>query len=122
MTKSYPLTNEKDYKCGYKYCLHHGQGVKPSESVVINNRHYHKDCAEVKQKIEDCVRYYFQCTESNSPWAVVTRVINTLVFNDGLPIDFIRQQIKVRRVYYSQKTPIALYGLRQAFFEKEYVL
>ena len=33
---------EREYVCAYKYCLHHGQKVKASESVVINKKHYHK--------------------------------------------------------------------------------
>ena len=52
---------EKEYICAYKYCLHHGEKVKASESVVVNKKHYHWDCAGIKQEIKDCVDAYMDC-------------------------------------------------------------
>ena len=56
---------EKEYVCAYKYCLHHGEKVKASESVVINKKHYHWDCAGIKQEIQDCVNSYMECIGEN---------------------------------------------------------
>ena len=44
---------DKEYVCAYKHCLHHGQKVKSSESVIVGNKHYHWDCAATKQEIEE---------------------------------------------------------------------
>ena len=51
---------DKEYVCAYKHCLHHGERVKSSESVVINKKHYHWDCAGMKQEIQDCVNTYMK--------------------------------------------------------------
>ena len=42
---------DKEYVCTYKYSLYHGEKVKDSESVVINKKYYHWDCAAMKQEI-----------------------------------------------------------------------
>ena len=80
---------EKEYKCAYKYCIHHGEKVKSSESVVINNRHYHWDCASIKQEIKECVDEYMDCIEDKTQYPIVTRIINTLVFKNQVPTEFI---------------------------------
>lgn len=41
---------EKEYICAYKYCLHHGEKVKSSEAVILSKKHYHWDCAGMKQE------------------------------------------------------------------------
>ena len=51
---------DKEYVCGYNHCLHHGEKVKSSESVVVGKKHYHWDCAETKQKIKECVDLYME--------------------------------------------------------------
>ena len=73
---------EKEYVCAYKYCLHHGEKVKASESVVINKKHYHWDCAGMKQEIQDCVDSYMECIEDKTQYPIAIRTINTLVFKN----------------------------------------
>ena len=70
---------EKEYICAYKYCLHHGQRVKRSESVVLGNRHYHWDCAGMKQEIKDCVDLYMNCIDDKTQFPVAYKIINILV-------------------------------------------
>ena len=54
---------EKEYVCAYPHCLHHGEKVLASESVVIGKKHYHWDCATLKQEIQDCANTYIEYTE-----------------------------------------------------------
>lgn len=111
---------EKEYVCAYKYCLYHGEKVKSSESVVINNKHYHWDCAATKQEIKDCVDLYMDCIEDKSQFPIACKAINTMVFKNKVPIEFIRKNIEVSRLYYSTKPVQVLYGLRKLFYEKKF--
>ena len=116
------MNAEKEYVCAYKYCLHHGQKVKSSESVVINKKHYHWDCAVTKQEIKDCVDEYMNYIEDKTKYPIVTRIINTLVFKNRVPTDFILKNIKLSKQYYIGKPVQILYGLKKLFWEKEFRL
>jgi hypothetical protein len=111
---------DKEYVCAYKHCLHHGEKVKSSESVVLSNKHYHWDCAALKQEINDCVNSYMEYIEDKTQYPVATRIINTLVFKNNIPIDYIRNNIEKSGKYYSNKPVQVLYGLRKLFYEKEF--
>lgn len=111
---------DKEYTCAYKYCLHHGEKVKSSESVVINRKHYHWDCAAKKQEIQDCVATYMSCIEDKTKYPMVVRIINTLVFKNLVPTEFIKRNIEISKLYYSDKPVQILYGLRKLFWEKEF--
>lgn len=111
---------EKEHICAYKYCLHHGESVKDSESVVINKKHYHWDCAEMKQKIKDCADTYIGYFEDKTQYPMVLRIINTLVFKYKVPVDFIESNIRHSRKYYENKPPQVLYGIRKIFYEQEF--
>lgn len=111
---------DKEYVCAYKYCLHHGEKVKASEAVVINKKHYHWDCAASKQEVKDCVDAYMECVKDKTQYPIAVRTINTLVFNNGIPIEFIMKNIKSHKIYYSEKPIRILYGLRKLFWEKEF--
>ena len=111
---------DKEYVCAYKFCLHHGEKVNASESVVISKKHYHWDCAETKQKIKECVNLYMNFIEDKTQYPIATRTINNLVFKDRVPVDFIFNKLNASGSYYSNKPVIALYGLRKLFWEKEF--
>ena len=110
---------EKEYVCAYnKYCLHHGEKVKASESVVINKKHYHWDCAAMKQEIQDCVNSYIECIEDKTQYPIAMRTINTLVYKYHIPIKFIENNIESSKKYYADKPVHILYGLKKIFWEK----
>lgn len=112
---------EREYVCAYgKYCLHHGEKVKSSESVVIGNKRYHWDCAGMKQEIKDCVDTYISYIEDKTQFPIAYRAINTLVFKNNIPIEFIRKNIESSKSYYSTKPVQILYGIRKLFYEKEF--
>lgn len=111
---------DKEYVCAYKYCLHHGEKVKASEAVVINKKHYHWDCAATKQEIKECADLYMEYIEDKTQFPIVMRTINTLVFKNKVPTEFIMNNIKHGRQYYSDKPVQVLYGLRKLFWERAY--
>lgn len=111
---------DKKYVCAYKYCLHHGQKVKAPESVMINKKHYHWDCAAIKQEIKECVDLYIDCIEDKTQYPIAARIINILVFKNKVPVDFILKNIKSSKQYYANKPVYILYGLRKLFWEKEF--
>lgn len=111
--------SEKEYVCAYPYCLHHGEKVSSSESVVIGKKHYHWDCAAIKLEIQDCANTYIEYIEDKTKYPIVLRIINTMVFKNMVPIDFIKHKIEYSKSYYKNKPVYALYGIRKLFWEKE---
>lgn len=111
---------DKEYICAYKYCLHHGEKVKAPESVVINKKHYHWDCAAKKQEIKECADLYIACVKDKSRYPAAIRIINTLVYKNKVPVEFIMKNIQLSKIYYADKPVQILYGLRKLFWEKEY--
>ena len=111
---------DKEFTCAYKFCLHHGEKVKALESVVINKKHYHWDCAAIKQEINDCADLYIEYIDDKTQYPMVLRIINTLVFKNRVPVEFIMKNIKSSKNYYSNKPVQILYGLRKLFWEKEF--
>ena len=110
---------DKDYVCAYPHCLHHGEKVLASQSVVIGKKHYHWDCAALKQEIQDCAQTYIGYIDDKSQYPIVLRIINTMVFKNSIPIDFIKKKIEHSQTYYKNKPVYALYGIRNLFWEKE---
>lgn len=110
---------EKEYVCAYPHCIHHGEKVLASESVVIGKKHYHWDCAALKQEIQDCANTYIEYTEDKTQYPMVMRILNTMVFKNQVPIEFIKRKIKYSKTYYKDKPVYALYGIRKIFWEKE---
>lgn len=111
---------EKEFVCAYKYCLHHGEKVKSSEAVILSKKHYHWDCAGMKQEIMKCVNLYMKSVDDKTKFPMVCKIINTLVFNYKVPVEFIEQKLQSSFFYYANKPVQALYGLRKLFWEKEF--
>lgn len=110
---------EKEYICAYPNCLHHGEKVLATESVVIGKKHYHWDCAALKQEIQDCANTYIEYMNDKTQYPIVMRILNTMVFKNKVPIDFIKKKIESSEMYYKNKPVYALYGIRKIFWEKE---
>lgn len=110
---------DKEYVCAYNHCLHHGEKVKSSESVVISKRHYHWDCAALKQGIKECVDAYMEYIDDKTQFPIAYRAINTLVFKSQVPPEYILKNIRSSKQYYKVKPIKILYGLRRLFWEKE---
>ena len=104
---------DKEYVCAYKYCLHHGEKVKASESVVIKKKHYHWDCAATKQEIEELRNTYFERIDRDASFPVLSKVLNDLVFKYDLEIDYIRYALNYYAEYKVKvKSPFSLLYLR----------
>ena len=111
---------DKEHVCAYKYCLHHGEKVKASNAVVINKKYYHWDCAAIRQEIQDCASTYIGYVDDKSQYPMAIKAINTLVFKNKVPIDYIRKNIESSKYYYANKPAYVLYGIRKMFWEKEF--
>ena len=113
---------DKEHICAYKYCLHYGQKVKTSESVVVSKKYYHWDCAGLKNEIQDCINTYMSYIDDKTQYPIVVKIINNLVFKNKVPVEFVRKKIESSRIYYSNKPVYVLYGIRKMFWEKEFRL
>lgn len=113
---------DKEYSCGYKYCLHCGEKVKASESAVIGNKHYHWDCASVKQEINECANRYVKYSGKKEDFPAAVRIISVMIFKSRVPIEYISRSIDVNQYYYSRGLPPqVLYGIRKNFYEHEFI-
>lgn len=110
---------KKEYVCAYKHCLHPGQPVAKEQSVVIGKRHYHWDCASLKNEIQDCAQSYVELINDKTKYPVALKIINVMVFKNMVPIDYIRRNINNSKMYYKDKPVYVLYGIRKLFWEKE---
>ena len=75
---------EKAYTCGYNHCLHKGEKVLEQDSVIIGNRRFHKDCAEVRRYIEEIKEVYYDDVDKRVNFAQLSCAINNIVFNKGV--------------------------------------
>ena len=87
------MMSGKQYICGYKHCLHKNEKVSLEELVLIWNRHYHKDCAEIKRRIIECAELYMSYIEDKTQYPTVLRIINTLTFKNKVPIEYTYRSI-----------------------------
>ena len=110
----------KQYICGYKHCLHKNERVSSEESVLIGNRHYHKDCAEITRRIIECAELYMSYIEDKTQYPTVLRIINTLTFKNKVPIEYTYRSIANSKLYYSDKPVYVLYGIRKTFWTQEF--
>ena len=47
------------------------------------------------------------------------RILNTMVFKNKVPIEYIKKKIESSKTYYKERPVYALYGIRKIFWEKE---
>lgn len=90
--------------------------------MVINKKHYHKDCADIKTQISECAKIYAdKCCEDCDRYPMAYNVIAVMVHKFLVPIDFIKKKLESDSGYYKDKPVYVLYGLRKIFWEKEMV-
>lgn len=110
---------DKEYVCAYNKCLHHGEKVKASEAVVIGKKHYHWDCIEIKQRIKECADTYIDYMDDKTQYPIALKIINTLVFKNKIPAEYILKNIVSSKRYYQSRPVYTLYGIRTLFWERE---
>lgn len=86
---------EKEYVCGYTHCLHPGEKVNASSSVMVGNKRYHKDCNDVRKEIQEIKQIYIDQIDNSVNSALLSKVFNQLLFEkNGISLDFLRFSIK----------------------------
>jgi len=112
---------EKSYVCGYKHCHIH-EKVPASEAVIVCNRRYHKECAEIHERIEYIKRIYFDYIENKSDYVQVVGVINNLIFKKFYSLDYIEFTMKYTAVYGGNiKSPYLLHTIvKNGIVERKY--
>lgn len=111
---------EKLYVCGYKHCMIK-EKIPASEAVKIGNRRYHKECIEMRNKIEEIKRIYFTYIDDKSDYVQVVGVINNLIFLKGYSADYIEFLMKYLVSYIVKlKSPYTLHIIikNESIYEK----
>lgn len=113
---------EKEYVCGYNHCLKPNEKIPASESVIIGKRRYHKECAELRSKIERIKRIYFDYIDSKSDYVQVVGVINNLIFNKGYDADYVEFTMKYTAIFGKNiKSPYILHTIiKNGIVERKY--
>ena len=81
--------------------------------------------AKNKMKIEDIqisiiCDQYMEYIEDKTQFPIATKIINTLVFKNKVPTEYILKNIESSKNYYKNKPTHVLYGIRKLFWEKEF--
>ena len=101
------------HKCSYTHCLHPNTLVGDDESVVINGKHYHWDCAQIKSDIQELRDMYIHHIDKNVKIPVLAKVLNDLVFKYNQPIEYLKFALKYYIDYKIKiKSPFTLLYLR----------
>ena len=80
---------ERLYKCGYAHCQHDEEKAPLSEMTRIGKRYWHKDCAEIKDKIDIAKKYYFDYIDDKNEYKVVVGVLNNIIFKKHYSPDLV---------------------------------
>lgn len=97
---------EKTYVCGYKHCQIH-EKIPASEAVTVGNRRYHKECVEMRDKINEIKDLYINNIDKNISYPELVGVINRIIFNKNTDINYmlfamknvIRRKIRIKSPY-----------------------
>lgn len=101
---------EKSYVCGYKHCIHNGEKVTESEAIMVGKKKYHKDCLRVSEIIKLIRDTYIEHQNKDENYAVILRVVNTLVFNKGIDADYVLYWLEdINKKGIKLKSPYALH-------------
>lgn len=111
---------DNTYVCSYNHCLHPGEKIDAFNSVVIRGKHYHLDCAQLREDIAECRRIYKEEIDQNVNFAVLSTIINRCLFEQGIPIDYLKFSIKHFAAYKTKiKSPFALQYLYKNSYMKK---
>lgn len=96
----------KSYVCGYKHCQIH-EKVLESNAVIVGKRRYHKECAELRNKINQLKELYLDNIDPNTPMVELLGVINRIIFTNHTDIDYmlyavtdlIQRKVKIKSPY-----------------------
>lgn len=72
---------ERLYKCGYTHCEHAYEKSPLSEMELVGKRYFHKDCAEIRDKIQVMVNYFYNYINDKVDYKTLVATINRLLFS-----------------------------------------
>jgi hypothetical protein len=88
--------------------------------VVVGKKHYHWDCAALRQEIEELRNIYWNRIDNKATYSVLSKVLNDLVFKYGLETDYIKFAINhFADCNTKVKSPFTLLYLRDNRYLKE---
>lgn len=98
---------EKTYVCGYSHCLHKGEKINKNDAVIVGNRRFHTDCADLHCKINKMKDLYYENIDDNVEFVTLMSVINNIIFNKRIDPDYmlfalnhvINRKIKIKSPY-----------------------
>lgn len=97
---------EKTYVCGYKHCLFNSK-ITASEAVSVGNRKYHKECALIRDKINEIRDLYIDNIDKNVAIVELVGVLNRIIFTKNVDIDYmlfamnnvIKRKLRIKSPY-----------------------
>lgn len=77
------------YKCNFAHCQHESKELLDGEGVIVNKRHYHTDCAKIRENISMAVDLYRNCISNTAVISQVRKVINNIVIDKKVDSDYL---------------------------------
>lgn len=87
---------------------------------MISKKHYHWDCASIKQEIEEIRNIYYEKIDKDVSFPVLTKVLNDLIFKYELEVEFVKFAVNYYADYKVKvKSPFTLLYLRKNDYMRE---
>lgn len=74
------MIKKKMCKCAFKHCSHKSCEVSQDEAVKIGNRYFHKDCADIRNNIEQIKSLYYEKVSNTVVISQLLSVVNNIIF------------------------------------------
>lgn len=84
------MKKAKIVKCRFSHCSHESKELNIEDAVKSGkSSYYHKDCYEVKENIAKIADTFLKRVNANTPYAVLIRTINNIVFDKQVDSNFL---------------------------------
>ena len=93
----------KYVKCRAKHCLHMGEPINKDEAIRDGKSYYHPDCYQIKEDIAEIIDLWVTKINKNSPYALLTRTINNIIYDKNIESGHLLYGIKY---YINHKIPL----------------
>lgn len=112
----------KEYKCKYVHCLNPDKKIPEKEVVMVGKQRFHKECAELRERVERIKKIYFDYVDDKADYVQVVGVLNNLIFKKKYDVDYVEFMLKYTVVYVRNiKSPYILHTIiKNGIVEKKY--
>ncbi len=88
------MASSKIHKCVFKYCKYQSKDILLDDFIKINDRYFHKECAEIYNNIEEIKKIYYEKISNTVVMSLLVNVINNIIFVKNIDSNYLLFAIK----------------------------